>query len=59
MVILMLRSPREQESGQFTSLMGLQKPLHKRIKVEEEKLWRKECGTVIIYETEAWSFIFP
>jgi hypothetical protein len=55
----MLRSPREQESGQFTSLMGLQKPLHKRIKVEEEKLWRKECGTFIIYETEAWSFIFP
>lgn len=35
--------------------MGLQKPLHKGIKVEEEKLWKEECtdfNTLITKVTE-------
>lgn len=39
-------------------MVGLQKPLHKGIEIEEEKLWKEEYINFNIYVIEAVAFHF-
>lgn len=58
MVIQTQGHQRNLASRRLTSLVGLQKPLYKGIKVEEEKLWQEECTDFNIYVTEVIEFSF-